>query len=104
MLGTHWVKTGESMKIKRNLIGSLVALVLTLSVAICAQAVQPADQTKEKDDPSKGSKDVDQTVAYPMDKVLEAARQALDTYGCNIRKEKAGYEGSAYWCVCRFWR
>jgi hypothetical protein len=76
------------MKVKRILIGSLAAMVLTLSVVICAQGAQPANQEKEKDDPSKGSKDVDQTVAYPMAKVLEAARQALTTYGCDVKKEK----------------
>lgn len=76
------------MKIKRILIDSLVAMVLTLSIAISAQATQPGNQEKEKDDPSKGSKDVDQTVAYPMDKVLAAARQALATYGCDIKKDK----------------
>ena len=76
------------MKVKRIVFGSLVAIVLTLSFVICAQAVQPANQEKEKDDPSKGSKDVDQTVAYPMDKVLNAARQALTTYGCDVKKDK----------------
>lgn len=76
------------MKVKRILIGSLVAIVLTSSVVICAPAVQPVNQAKEKDDPSKGSKDVDQTVAYPMDKVLDAAKQALTTFGCDVKKEK----------------
>ena len=76
------------MKVKRMIIGSLVAIVLTLSFVICAQAVQPVNQAKEKDDPSKGSKDVDQTIAYPMNKVLDAARQALDTYGCDVKKDK----------------
>ena len=76
------------MKIKRILIDSLIAMVLTLIVAIGAQAAQPGSQEKEKDDPSKGSKDVDQTVAYPMDKVLAAARQALATYGCDVKKDK----------------
>jgi len=76
------------MKIKRIFVDSLVVMVLTLSVAISAQATQPGNQEKEKDDPSKGSKDVDQTVAYPMDKVLAAARQALATYGCDVKKDK----------------
>ena len=76
------------MKVKRIVSDSLVAIVLTLSFVICAQAVPPANQEKEKDDPSKGSKDVDQTVAYPMDKVLNAARQALTTYGCDVKKDK----------------
>jgi hypothetical protein len=76
------------MKVKRILITSLVAVGLTLTVVTCALAVAPANQEKEKEDPSKGSKDVDQTVAYPMDKVLDAAKQALATYGCDVKKEK----------------
>jgi hypothetical protein len=79
------------MKAKRRLISSLVAIVLTLSVAICAQAVQSLNQEKGKDDPTKGSKDVDQTIPYPMDKTIEAAKQALATYGCNIKKERSDY-------------
>lgn len=72
------------MKVKPILISSLVAMVLALSVV-------SALGNQEKDDPSKGSKDVDQTVAYPMDKVLDAAKQALATYGCSIKKEKPDY-------------
>lgn len=79
------------MKVKRILIGSLVAIMLTFGTVICAQTTQPAHQTQEKEDPSKGSKNIDQTVAYPMDKVLEAAKQALATYGCNVKKERADY-------------
>lgn len=79
------------MKVKRILIGSLVAIVLTLSNSIYAQTTQPTPQAQEKEDPSKGSKNIDQTVAYPMDKVLEAAKQALATYGCNVKKERADY-------------
>lgn len=48
---------------------------------------QPAQA--EKPDPAKDSKDVDQTVAFPMAQVLDAAKQALATYGCDIKKETA---------------
>ena len=74
------------MKAKHTLIGSLIVLLLMLSVVIAA----PANQEKEND-PSKGSKDVDQTVVYPIDKVLDAAKQAIATYGCSVKKEKADY-------------
>jgi len=61
--------------------------MLALTVGICAQS-----QEKGKDDdPSKDSKDVDKTVPYPMDKTLEAAKQALAVYGCSIKKEKSDY-------------
>ena len=69
--------------------------LLTVSGALLARpalrAVQPANQAADKDDPSKGSKDVDMTIAYPMAKVLEAAKQALSTYGCDVKKEKPDY-------------
>jgi hypothetical protein len=74
------------MKAKHAFIGSLIALALMLSVVISA----PANQEKEND-PSKGSKDVDQTISYPMDKVLDAAKQAIATYGCSVKKEKTDY-------------
>ena len=74
------------MKAKHTLIRSLVAVVLTLSVVTYALANQ-----EKENDPSKGSKDVDQTIAYPMDKVLDAAKQAIATYGCSIKKEKPDY-------------
>jgi hypothetical protein len=55
------------------------------------QAASSTNQEQEKDDPSKGSKDVDQTVAYPMARVLDAAKQAFATYGCDVKKEKPDY-------------
>jgi hypothetical protein len=71
------------------------ACLLTVSAAFLAQpagqAVQPANQAEEKDDPSKGSKDVDRTVAYTVAQVLAAAKLALDTYGCDVKKEKPDY-------------
>ena len=71
------------------------ACLLAFSVALLAQPagqpVQPANQAEEKDDASKGSKDVDRTVAYPMGQVLAAAKRALDTYGCDVKKEKPDY-------------
>jgi hypothetical protein len=68
--------------------------LLTFSGALAQparQAVQPGIQAEEKDDPSKGSKDVDRTVAYPMAQVLDAAKQAMTTYGCDVKKEKPDY-------------
>jgi|KBSSwiStaDraftv2_1062776.scaffolds.fasta_scaffold47225_3 hypothetical protein len=80
-------------------VGSVVvgasACLLIAGVTVLAQpagqAVQPATQAEEKEDASKGSKDVDRTIAYPMAQVLAAAKQALDTYGCDVKKEKADY-------------
>ena len=78
-----------------NVVCACVCLLI-VSGAFRAQpagqaAAQPANQAQEKDDASKGSKDVDRTVAYPVAKVLAAAKQALDTYGCDVKKEKPDY-------------
>ena len=68
--------------------------LLALGGAFLAQpvghSIQPVIQD-DKEDASKGSTDVDRTVAYPMAKVLEATKQALATYGCDIKKEKPDY-------------
>ena len=50
-----------------------------------------AGQVQEASTPSKGSKDVDRSVAYPLAQVLDAAKQALTTYGCDIKKEGPEY-------------
>jgi hypothetical protein len=51
------------------------------------QAAKPPET--EKDDPTKGSKDMNEVVEYPIARVLEAAKQAVATYGCEIKKEKS---------------
>ena len=75
--------------------GLCVSCLLTVSGAVLVQpslrAVQPASQAAEKDDPSKGSQDIDMTVAYPMAKVLDAVKLAISTYGCDVKKEKPDY-------------
>jgi hypothetical protein len=50
------------------------------------QAAQ-SEQTADADDPSKGSKDVDRMVSFPLAQVLDAAKLALATYGCEVKKE-----------------
>ena len=72
-------------------VGIWVLAVSVLSVAQPQQALANASQEEKKDDPSKDSKDEDRTIAYPAAKVLEAARQALATYGCDVKKEKPDY-------------
>ena len=66
-------------------------LAVSLASVSQPQALRAASQEEQKDDPSKDSKDVDQTIPYPVAKVLEAARQALATYGCDVKKEKPDY-------------
>ena len=68
-----------------------VLAVSFVSVAQPQLALTAASQDEKRDDPSDDSKDVDRTVAYPAAKVLEAARQALATYGCDVKKENPDY-------------
>ncbi len=72
-----------------------VACLASFDGVLLAHSVRPpalsASQDEEEDGPSKGSKDVEQTVAYPMAAVLDAAKQALATFGCDIKKEKPDY-------------
>ena len=65
----------------------LLAFGGVMAITASAGAIQPAQS--EKADPSKDSKDIDQTIAFPMAQVLDAAKQALATYGCDIKKETA---------------
>jgi hypothetical protein len=69
-----------------------LCLVLAMAGSSRSQVetvAQSRDQAAaEGNDPSKGSKDVDQVVPYSMDKVLEASKLAMATYGCEIKNEK----------------
>ena len=47
----------------------------------------PDQAAADGNDPSKGSKDVDKVIPYPIDKVLEASKLAMATYGCEIKKD-----------------
>jgi len=67
----------------------LVLLMAGLPALQLQIVAHTRDQAAEGDDASKGSKDVDQVVPYSMDKVLEAFKLAMATYGCEIKQEKA---------------
>lgn len=60
--------------------------------ALNAQAAQPRQpQEAPQNEPTKGSKDVKEIVSYPIATVLEATKQAVTTFGCNIKKQRADY-------------
>lgn len=77
----------------------VLALLSILVLALSGQALttgpqetQPAKPPEAaKDDPTKGSNDMNEIVEYPIAKVLEAAKQAVAIYGCEIKKEKPDY-------------
>ena len=81
------------MRHPMRVITVLYVLVLALSHPALTMSLQEAQQAKPpeetKDDPTKGSKDINEVIEYPMAKVLEAAKQAVATYGCEIKKEKS---------------
>lgn len=75
-----------------TLLGILVLAMSDPALTTTRQETQPTKPPEEaRDDPTKGSKDINQVVEYPIAKVLEAAKQALATYGCEIKKEKPDY-------------
>ena len=49
------------------------------------------DLAAQPQDPTRGSKNVSQVVPFPMEAVMEAAKKAVQLYGCNIKKETRGY-------------
>lgn len=69
-------------------LGIVLALILLPALSsLPGGDAMAQSQAEEPGDPSEGSKDVDKIVPYPMDKVLEAAKLAAPTYGCDIKKE-----------------
>lgn len=70
----------------------VVAVVAWYAAALSAGPALDAGHPQEaasQNDPSKGSKDIDRVVAYPMKAVLEAATLAVQVYGCTVKKTTA---------------
>jgi hypothetical protein len=55
---------------------------------VLATGVVQASQAKGQLDPTKGSKNVDESVPFAPDAVLAAAREALLAHGCEIDPKK----------------
>lgn len=65
---------------------------VVLWIAVCMLVPGIAQETAEHHrDPTRGSKNVSQVVAFPIEDVMEAARKAVRRYGCDIKKESRGY-------------
>jgi hypothetical protein len=64
------------------------ACVLVMVAMLLAPGAAAARQEK---DPTDGSKDVDRVVQHAPERVLGAAKQALSTYGCEVKKERGDY-------------
>jgi hypothetical protein len=58
--------------------------------ALAAKTGKPVDLLDTKNDsldPTMLSKDVDETIAFPIEKVGPAVKQAMDRLGCRVQKE-----------------
>ena len=65
---------------------------LWISLLACALSFGiTQDSAARPQDPTRGSKNVDQVVPFPMDAVMEAAKKAVQRYGCNIKLATQGY-------------
>jgi hypothetical protein len=71
---------------RRALSSAVLAMAIAFGGAVLAQ--EPA---KTDANPTSGSKDVDRVVSHAPDRVIGAAKQALTTYGCEMKKERADY-------------
>ena len=68
----------------------LVLLCLYFGQAVAAQE-DAKEQKQTEEDATKGSKDVDEVVQYPMDAVQRAVKLGMQPYGFDIKKDKADY-------------
>jgi len=69
--------------------GLVVVGVLSLLLVPSGAAwSRGASAFQEERDPTDGSEDVDRMVPFAMERVHAAAKQALATYGCEIKKER----------------
>lgn len=80
------------MNVPRKLPSILLLLLLCLSFGQAFATPQTADNQKQTDeDATKGSKDVNEVIQYPMDAVQKAVKAGMQTYGFDIKQEKPDY-------------
>jgi hypothetical protein len=70
-----------------------IALILTGGALEASQTSTAAAPATAQNEAAKPSKNMNEVLAYPAPKVLEAARQAMVTFGCdpNPKKDKPDY-------------
>lgn len=80
------------MNAPRKLLVILLLLLLCLSFGQAVAAPKDADDQKQtEENATKGSKDVNEVIQYPMDAVQRAVKVGMQTYGFDIKKEKPDY-------------
>jgi hypothetical protein len=69
----------------------LILMLLVLSGGLHAASTPQATAGElGRKAPTDGSRDVDQVVAHPPERILAAAKQAVAVYGCDVKKERSG--------------
>ena len=80
------------MNVPRKLPVILLLVSLCLSFGQAVASPQDANDQKQTDkDATKGSKDVNEVIQYPMDAVQRAVKAGMQTYGFDIKQEKPDY-------------
>ena len=80
------------MSILRKLLAFLLLGLLGLFLGQVAVAQEKPQQGKPSDEEvTKGSKDVNEVVQYPMDAVHRAMKMGMETYGFDVKKDKPDY-------------
>lgn len=80
------------MNVARKLAGVLLLLLSCLYFEQAVAAQNGANEQKQTDeDATKGSKDVNEVIQYPMDAVQKAVKVGMQTYGFDIKDEKPDY-------------
>jgi len=80
------------MNVARKLPVILLLMLLGLYFGEAVAAPKDANEQKQtEEDATKGSKDVDEVIQYPMDAVQRAVKVGMQTYGFDIKEEKPDY-------------
>jgi hypothetical protein len=80
------------MNVARKLPVILLLMLLCLYFGEAVAAPKDANEQKQaEEDATKGSKDVDEVIQYPMDAVQRAVKVGMQTYGFDIKEEKPDY-------------
>jgi hypothetical protein len=83
---------GDKMNVPRKLPAILLLVLLCLYFGHAVAAPTDAsDQKQTEEEATKGSKDVNEVIQYPMDAVQRAMKIGMQTYGFDIKKEKPDY-------------
>lgn len=80
------------MNVARRLPAILLLMLVSFSFGQAVAAPKDADDQKQtEENATKGSKDVNEVIQYPLDAVQRAVKIGMQTYGFDIKQEKPDY-------------